>query len=174
MRILKFLVLFVFVGIISCEKNELDPSQEPTATNKVVYVQGDKKLYSLDAETGKMIWETDGGVNRFTNPFLYNNSLYTNGGTTAYINYFVSYNANNGQRNYYLLGAGFENGNSALFVKDNIFYSSFGSKIFANDATTGKNIWKYEWNLNFGIGLISVSSLGIIFQDNQNIVCFDF
>lgn len=164
----------LFLAIFSsCQKNEVNPLDDTSATNKVLYIQGDKKLYSLDTETGKMLWETDGGVNRFSNPFFHKNSLFTNGGSTSYLNYFVSYNADNGKRNFLLQGAGFENGNSALFVKDNIFYSSFGSKIFANDATTGKNIWKYDWNLNFGIGLISVSSLGIIFQDNQNIVCLD-
>lgn len=173
MKIFIFLVLFVFVGISSCEKNELDPSQESIATNKVLYVQGEKKLYSLDAETGKMLWEADGGVNMFTNPFLYKNSLFTNGGNISAINYFASYNAGNGKRNFFLLGNGFEGGNSELFVKDNIFYSSFSSTVFANDATTGKNIWKYQWSSGFGIGLISVGPSGIIFRDNQNMVCLD-
>ncbi|MCP9765927.1 PQQ-binding-like beta-propeller repeat protein [Lacihabitans soyangensis] len=173
MKLFIFIVLVVFVGISSCEKNELDPSKEPIATNKVLYVQGDKKLYSLDAETGKMLWEANGGVNMFTNPYLYKGSLYSNGGNSFFLNFFASYNADNGQKNFLLQGSGFENGNSEFIGKDNVIYSTWNKQLYASDATTGKNIWKYQWNLGFGIGLISVGSSGLIFQDNQNIICLN-
>jgi outer membrane protein assembly factor BamB len=122
---------------------EMPLGNSPTYNNGVVYVGGfDHKLYAIDANSGKQLWNYDGAAAGYdTNPLVVGNIIYVGNRDGFMYAIYANTHPQKGQLAWKFHTAGSIH-LSAAYKNNSIFFASDDSYAYALDATNGSLVWK--------------------------------
>jgi outer membrane protein assembly factor BamB len=142
-----------------------------------VYAADDRSLYSVDAASGRIIWNVGHGTLDYWPPTVYGSVVYLAGGGAGGGS-VAAFNVTNGQLLWRSGSVAAESLTSALrpSASGTYVYAAIGCTISALDSQTGKAMWQWslndcrDWYIYYG-PLISGSYL-ILSDDVSYLVAF--